>query len=333
MKFNEKLLSLRKENGYSQEVLADKLNVSRQTISKWESGLTTPELEKIILLSEIFNISVDELVGKENAAQIDENKEKNKLNLKKSKNKIIKKIIIIIITIFIILLGSLVLYRYLIVDSIYKRIFYYEPEKNEFCYTKRVVKYENNIPKKWILEETFVKDKVFKTEYYDTEISPTQSTTKPILRRIEYGDEEYYYNINSENKTYTKTSFEKHEFYANTNFSNLTFELEGVINGKFNLNKLQNRILMSLDFRKIIKIRQNYYELGIADIDNFFGLPQSVSVINDLKKPVINFNRTDVDKDNKSNFIMYSYEKDFKDIADEEIMLPDLSTYTLVDSM
>ena len=94
MKFGEKLLSLRKEKGYSQEILADKLNVSRQTISKWESGITTPELEKIILLSEIFNISIDELVGKEEADKLEKNTEDNKFNFKKSKHKIIKNKII-----------------------------------------------------------------------------------------------------------------------------------------------------------------------------------------------------------------------------------------------
>lgn len=62
MKFNEKLLDLRKQKGWSQEELGDKLNVSRQTISKWEMGQTTPELENLIILSKIFDISIDDLV-------------------------------------------------------------------------------------------------------------------------------------------------------------------------------------------------------------------------------------------------------------------------------
>ena len=63
MKFNERLLELRKKKGWSQEELAYKLDVSRQTISKWEAGQTTPELEKLVKLSEIFEITVDELLG------------------------------------------------------------------------------------------------------------------------------------------------------------------------------------------------------------------------------------------------------------------------------
>lgn len=336
MKFNEKLLSLRKEKGYSQEILADKLNVSRQTISKWESGITTPELEKIILLSEIFNISIDELIGKEKPDKPEKNEEDNKLNFKKFKNKIIKNIIITLFIILIVSLFSFILYRYLIVDTIYKRILYCEPKKNEFCYTKQILKYENNIAKKWIIERTFVKDKVFKTEYYDTDIQPNKANTKPSLRKIVYGDKNGYYTIDIENKSYTKEHFENYEFYTNQNFSNLTYELQGAINGEFNLQKLKNRILLSLDFNNIIKIdkeseeKYNSYVLGRNNIDNFIGLPQSVSVIKDLNNPIIFFNKTVVDEKNKSNFIMYIYDKVYEDIAEEDIMLPDLSEYNLI---
>lgn len=66
MKFNEKLVKLRKEAGLSQEELGNKLNVARQTVSKWELGETTPEMDKLVKMSEIFNISLDELVKDEN---------------------------------------------------------------------------------------------------------------------------------------------------------------------------------------------------------------------------------------------------------------------------
>lgn len=63
MKFNEKLINLRKKAGLSQEELGYKLNVTRQTVSKWELGQTTPEMDKLIEISKIFNISVDELIN------------------------------------------------------------------------------------------------------------------------------------------------------------------------------------------------------------------------------------------------------------------------------
>jgi len=62
MSFGQNLLSLRKAKGLSQDELGSELNVSRQTVSKWELNDTTPELEKLILLSEYFGMSIDEMV-------------------------------------------------------------------------------------------------------------------------------------------------------------------------------------------------------------------------------------------------------------------------------
>ena len=62
MKIEDKLLKLRKEKGLSQEEVADRLNVSRQTISKWETGQSTPDFDKIIPICELYEISCDELL-------------------------------------------------------------------------------------------------------------------------------------------------------------------------------------------------------------------------------------------------------------------------------
>lgn len=62
MEFHNKLYHLRKQKGLSQEELANRLNVSRQTISKWEVGDSTPDMEKLIAISDMFQISLDELV-------------------------------------------------------------------------------------------------------------------------------------------------------------------------------------------------------------------------------------------------------------------------------
>lgn len=66
MEFHNRLYNLRKQKGLSQEELANRLNVSRQTISKWEIGDSTPDMEKLAAISELFEVSLDELVlGKE----------------------------------------------------------------------------------------------------------------------------------------------------------------------------------------------------------------------------------------------------------------------------
>ena len=62
MTFCEKLADLRRRSGMSQEQLADRLGVTRQSVSKWESGTAMPELVKLISLSEFFDVSVDYLV-------------------------------------------------------------------------------------------------------------------------------------------------------------------------------------------------------------------------------------------------------------------------------
>ena len=66
MEFNNRLYQLRKQRGFSQEELASRLNVSRQTVSKWEVGDSTPDMEKLAAMSELFDVSLDQLVlGKE----------------------------------------------------------------------------------------------------------------------------------------------------------------------------------------------------------------------------------------------------------------------------
>ena len=71
MDFNNRLYQLRKQKGLSQEELANRLNVSRQTVSKWEVGDSTPDMEKLIAMSDLFDVSLDNLVmGKEDAGDM-----------------------------------------------------------------------------------------------------------------------------------------------------------------------------------------------------------------------------------------------------------------------
>lgn len=58
----EKIALLRRQNGWSQEELANQLNVSRQAVSKWEGGMSIPDLDKILKLSALFEVSTDYLL-------------------------------------------------------------------------------------------------------------------------------------------------------------------------------------------------------------------------------------------------------------------------------
>lgn len=75
MKFHEKLISLRKAEGLSQEELGAELGVSRQTISKWESGQSYPDFQRLVLLGDYFGLMLDELVRD---IDVQEVREKNK---------------------------------------------------------------------------------------------------------------------------------------------------------------------------------------------------------------------------------------------------------------
>ena len=62
MILGEKIAQLRRKNGWSQEELADKMEISRQAVSKWESGQTMPDLERILRLSSLFGVTIDYLL-------------------------------------------------------------------------------------------------------------------------------------------------------------------------------------------------------------------------------------------------------------------------------
>ncbi|ERI93403.1 DNA-binding helix-turn-helix protein [Clostridiales bacterium oral taxon 876 str. F0540] len=71
--FNENLKSIRKSKGLSQEELAIRLNVVRQTVSKWEKGLSVPDAEMLIRIAEVFETSVSELLGAKELDKADTN--------------------------------------------------------------------------------------------------------------------------------------------------------------------------------------------------------------------------------------------------------------------
>lgn len=65
MNFGEKLKSLRIKNEYSQETLAEMINVSRQAVTKWENGNGMPDIENLKLIADIFDVTIDSLVRDE----------------------------------------------------------------------------------------------------------------------------------------------------------------------------------------------------------------------------------------------------------------------------
>ena len=91
MKLGERIAELRKKTGMTQEELAEKVGVVRQTISKWELGETAPDLEQSKNLADVLKVSLEELVGSQKAI--------------KKQNKYIKYILIIVAFIIVCLVG------------------------------------------------------------------------------------------------------------------------------------------------------------------------------------------------------------------------------------
>ncbi|MBR6689652.1 MAG: helix-turn-helix domain-containing protein [Clostridia bacterium] len=85
MKLSENLKIIRRDNNLSQEQLAEKLGVSRQAVSKWESGQSYPEMDKVLLICKLFNYNIDELMN-ENVKVVEETKESTSIVNKYAKD-------------------------------------------------------------------------------------------------------------------------------------------------------------------------------------------------------------------------------------------------------
>ncbi len=110
MDFGNKIMKLRKKNGLSQEELAEKIGVARQTISKWELGETAPDLKQAKELSKIFNISLDELTNNDIKDVLIEKVSNTEKNTNKSL------LVLKILVIFIV--GIILLFLFLIAAKI-----------------------------------------------------------------------------------------------------------------------------------------------------------------------------------------------------------------------
>ena len=129
---------LRTQHNLSQGDLANELNVSRQSISKWENGNSTPDLEKIVKLAEIFNVSLDELIKNEEKEEtIVNTPEQLSATKPNTREKKIGKGLLIagVISIFVFLLLGLGISGVFIAIPLFAcSIIYYKAKSNHFLY-------------------------------------------------------------------------------------------------------------------------------------------------------------------------------------------------------
>ena len=106
MSLGERLIELRKNKKLSQEEVAEKLGVSRQTISKWELDQSLPDFDKILPLCKLYNITSDELLtGKTKDKEVNNNDDLD-MNIKKQKGKTIS------ISVFLFILSLVWVFNY-----------------------------------------------------------------------------------------------------------------------------------------------------------------------------------------------------------------------------
>ena len=344
MKFNERLLELRKKKGWSQEELGYKLDVSRQTISKWEAGQTTPELEKLVKLSEIFEITVDELI-KDNEASQEKNEIEDKDILKENSENKKNKFSIFKKAILLILIAVLVCYVIIVVNRI-KMITTIEEYLintiNDYKYLE-ISKYdysEKEIPKHSRLEfYTYRTDTLYKEKAKVSNWDTTGQTNKDLTLFEEsdstidvFKNPAKYVEIDNLNNTYKYIERFPIDYKSMVYYSSIFMEYQKNYNeevGTFS----KDMLLTALDLRiKIAKVNNgamkgfyisnkdgiysNFCELKINTITETITLEKEVY---DEKKKERVFTEN----------YRYVYAEDA--VSEDIVTIPDLSKYTLVE--
>lgn len=154
MNFSDNLIKLRKGKGWSQEELADKLGLSRQAISKWEVGTSKPDIDNVIKISKLFEISIDELVNNEIVKTEAISINVNKSNKKDRVLKWLRLLMIVLVITYVVY----VIYKFVMLFRITQAELQYK-DLNNYHYV--ITKYdETGLKEK---EECWYKDGVSKT--------------------------------------------------------------------------------------------------------------------------------------------------------------------------
>lgn len=263
MEFYKKLNKLRKEKGYSQEELSNKLNVSRQTISKWENGFSTPDSENLINIAKFFQVDVNELVNDIKISSQNNFEETKENHKNKKKIIIVVFIIAFVIGVFAFLIN--IIQRYLIIDNISKNFAYiYLQNNNSYVYSECISSIDTvTLEQLFSYENSYCKNDILKKEYYETNSNINLKKNDIELVRIEYRDSSNYFDINVTEKTYIKSPYDKgSDFYYNLTVSNL----DSKICNEFNyMSSFKEKLLLALNFNYEIS-----HLKGNNETDNFY---------------------------------------------------------------
>ncbi|MBQ7409780.1 MAG: helix-turn-helix transcriptional regulator [Clostridia bacterium] len=317
--YNEKLLEYRKNKNLSQEEIAEKIGVSRQSIYAWESGKSVPDIENMSKLCQVLDITANDLTNglKYSSTENENLKDVNKRINKKT----IKRIILILLLIIIIVYLITSIRKFIILTDIHlkiKNVSYY----NNYSYDeysgkedngvnsvnvinskRKEIKYKDNVMK--IKETAFNKNENFETNYTWININTKEG---------------YYYNM--EAKTYSKIEDVNRARGTNDTSVIKRAALENMIDYS-TLGKIVNAfnpffyIENSGDFYCLeYEMNMPAYEVKVQDYkwkEN--GFPYGIWRYN---------------QDGSNSFVTYNIE--VGNVTDEEVAKPDFTGYTLIET-
>lgn len=269
MSFGNNLVNLRKQKGWSQDELADNLNLSRQAISKWENDLSMPDVDNVKKISRVFSVGIDELlnneVPKDKAVALDIKKQDKK-------DKIINLIKTIILALVIIYFIN-VIYKFASLLVIVNGVSAYQ-NLNNYHYT--ITTYdENGLAEK---EECWYKDGVSRTE--NTVYEGEKASTSIVC--VNY-NENYVYLLD-DNNTRRELNFDEYTLigdYNNgkqlyCNFPTIIKEKDWItylwscFNLNFNVIDIKSgndEIVINTEANNVLLSKSNFLPISVYDVN------------------------------------------------------------------
>lgn len=326
--FSEKLYELRKAKKLSQEELAERLNVARQTISKWETGATTPDTNNLIELSNIFEISIDEFVGK-NVKQEDENEPENK---KVNKKKIIIVSILILLISLVVIYTGIIIYRANVVSNFVTSI---EKKDNDldYMYIYTEVEFSNGMQDKWNMIHGKRRGNELLIEHYSAKFGLDKTGTTAEVVRVEYLKDDEYYDFDLINKSYTKEhNAWKDDCFYNFTTINLDTKMVEFFN-KQNIDIKNSIGKFIFDFSNKItvnKINDNAIMYHIYFKEPIDGV-RELELQKDIDGNIIGITLTEDNGNIITEYESRSYIWDAEDFKDVDYVVPNVNEFTLID--
>ncbi len=252
MKLSEKLIKLRKEKGLSQEEFGNKINVSRQAISKWENDETKPDIEKIQEIVKIFGTSFEYLLNDE----IEDFKDNTEIPNKKNRIKFIFKIVLVILCIYILFC----VYKFIAFYKFYLTANSFEAE-NYIIRNHQVSHFNYSGKNSSDIDTYFYEKKIgnkYIQEFYDY-IASNPNENKMVPVTIDYCDFDtgmnYSLDLDITTGKYT------------CNISSVNLSSEELLEGMKESNIIKNRVLGTIPsgFKEIFlaSINPQYYYVDI----------------------------------------------------------------------